>query len=246
MANETTIPMLPCRSIDETLKFYVAMGFEITYQQTRPNTYGCVKYEDINLHFFTLKGYEPENSYSSCIVLVPDLIALHQTFSAALRSQYGKLPIAGIPRISKLNTSNSDREPRFNIVDPGGNWIRFIQKGQAPDLPDETPKEQTKLSRATHAADWLIEAKGDFENAAQTLDNVLNPLLDEAQPSVPVTHLVQALVLRASLAVNLNDQVLARTLLARVRQMPLEPQDRAALTVELERADDLEKLIEAD
>ena len=58
MANEVTIPMLPCKSIDETLEFYTALGFEITYQQ-RPNTYGCVKYEEINLHFFTLKGYEP-------------------------------------------------------------------------------------------------------------------------------------------------------------------------------------------
>ena len=57
MANEITIPALPCGSINETLKFYVALGFEITYQQSRPNTYGCVKYEDIDLHFFTMKGY---------------------------------------------------------------------------------------------------------------------------------------------------------------------------------------------
>ncbi len=41
MANETTIPMLPCRSIDEMLTFYVALGFEVTYHQTRPNTYAC-------------------------------------------------------------------------------------------------------------------------------------------------------------------------------------------------------------
>ena len=70
MAGEITIPILPCRSINETLEFYVAMGFEITYQQARPNTYACVKYEAIDLHFFTLKGYEPKDSYSTCFVLV--------------------------------------------------------------------------------------------------------------------------------------------------------------------------------
>lgn len=252
MANEITIPALPCRSIDETLAFYVALGFEITYQQTRPNNYGCVKYGDIDLHFFTLKGYEPRDSYSTCIVLVPDLAALHQTFSSNLRVHYGKLPIAGIPRISKLNSSNSARQLRFNIIDPGGNWIRFAQKdSQGESTAEDEQKTQqgeplpkpSKLSRATHAADWLIEAKGEFENAVQTLDNVLNPLLDgqDDTQSVPVTHLVQALVLRASLAINLNDLLLARTLLERVRALALEPQDRAALAVELERADDLEK-----
>jgi len=49
MANETMIPILPCGSINETLEFYVAMGFEITYQQARPNTYACVKLDNIDL-----------------------------------------------------------------------------------------------------------------------------------------------------------------------------------------------------
>ena len=76
MADEITFPILPCRSIDETLTFYTALGFEITYKQARPNTYACVKREGIELHFFTLKGYEPKDSYSTCFVLVSDLAPL--------------------------------------------------------------------------------------------------------------------------------------------------------------------------
>lgn len=51
MANEMMIPALPCVSIKDTLAFYVAMGFEITYEQARPNTYACVKHDNIELHF---------------------------------------------------------------------------------------------------------------------------------------------------------------------------------------------------
>lgn len=240
MTGEITIPILPCSSIDEALAFYVALGFEITYRQTRPNTYACVKYGDIDLHFFTMKGYEPKNSYSTCVVLVPDLAALHQAFSNGLREHYGKLPVAGIPRISKLNNSNADKQLRFNLIDPGGNWVRFAQKDEPPaGSAAAPPKEmQTQLSRATHAADWLAEAQGDFEAAAHMLDKAL-----ALEQPVPATHRVQALVLRASLAVNLGDLSLARTLLDEVKGLPLNEDERAALGAELQSADDLEKML---
>jgi hypothetical protein len=242
MTGEITIPILPCRSISETLAFYVALGFEITYQQSRPNTYACVKHDDIELHFFTMKDYEPKDSYSTCFVLVPDLAALHLAFSSNLRNHYGKLPVAGIPRISKLNNANSDRQLRFNVIDPGGNWVRFAQKGEQPAERDDTVSQkegQTKLSRAVHAADWLVEAEGDFEAAARMLDKAL--ALDEPSPSV---HRVQALVLRAALAISLDDKPLASRLLTEMRQIPLGDDDRAALSAELERAGDLEKTLQ--
>jgi hypothetical protein len=241
MAGEITIPALPCHSIKETLAFYTAMGFEITYQQERPNTYGCVKRGDIDLHFFTMKGYEPKNSYSTCIVLVPDLAGLHRAFSDGLRDHFGKVPIAGIPRISKLNTSNSDRQLRFNVIDPGGNWVRFAQIGDQPAASETAApnKEgQSKLSRATQAADWLIEAEGDFESAAKMMDKALAH--DEP---VPVMHRVQALILRASLAISLDDKPLASKLLNEVRQMPLGDEDRAALSAEMGQASNLEKML---
>lgn len=240
MANEITVPILPCRSIDETLTFYVALGFEITYQQTRPNTYACFKYEDINLHFFTLKGYEPKDSYSTCFVLVQNLAALHQTFSNGLRSHFGKLPVAGIPRISKLNNSNQDKQLRFNIVDPGGNWIRFAQRDEQPasDDSESQSESETKLSRATRAADWLVEAKGDFEAAARMLDKALK---DDV--SAPAVHHFQALVLRAGLAISMDDKPLATSLLIEARQIQLNEGERAALATEFQRADDLDLML---
>jgi catechol 2,3-dioxygenase-like lactoylglutathione lyase family enzyme len=239
LANEITIPALPCRSIDETLAFYVALGFEITYHEARFN-YGVVKYEDINLHFFSMKGYEPKDSYTTCLVLVPDLVALHGVFTTNIRAQLGKVPVAGIPRISKLNNSNRDHQWRFNVVDPGGNWVRFIQKGEQPDLSDKPEEEgQTKLSRATAAADYQIEAFGDFAKAAQLLDKAL---ADEQ--AAPTVHRIRALVLRASLAISLDDHTLARKLLSDVRQIPLEAQEREALAAELQRADDLQGMID--
>jgi hypothetical protein len=188
-----------------------------------------------------MKGYEPKESYSTCIVLVPDLAGLHQTFSSGLRSHLGKLPVAGIPRISKLNNSNSAKQLRFNIIDPGGNWIRFAQIGEQPAVNDATPQKeaQSKLSRATQAADWLVEAHGDFAKAAQTMDKAL-----EQEETFPPAHRFQALVLRASLAISLEDRQLARTLLTKVRQIELEAHDRDALAAELQQADDLEKQID--
>ncbi len=245
MANEVTIPMLPCKSIDETLEFYTALGFEITYQQ-RPNTYGCVKYEEINLHFFTLKGYEPKDSYSTCFVLVPELAVLHEAFCKALRSRYGKLPVAGIPRISKLNKSNWDKQKRFNIIDPGGNWIRFAQKGDAPveeeeAAPDKTGK--TRLARATSAADLLVEGEGNYAAAAQMLDKALTRVDSADDEADANADRVRALVLRASLAVQMDDRTLAGTLLGAMREISLDADVREALAAELERADDLERLL---
>jgi hypothetical protein len=242
LTGEITIPALPCKSIDETLTFYVALGFEITYRQAKPNTYACVKRGDIDLHFFTMKGYEPKDSYSTCIVLVPDLAALHQEFSSGLRSYYGKLPIAGIPRISKLNTSNSDKQLRFNVIDPGGNWIRFAQRGEQPAVNDDAAKEgQSKLLRAFRAADWVVEVDGDFKKAAEVLDKALAN--DEP---VPAAHRIQAMVLRAAVAISLDDQPLARTMLTDMRQIPLQDEDRAALAEEFEKATDLEQLLHGD
>lgn len=125
MADEITIPTPPCASINKTLEFYGALGFEITYKQERPNTYACVRRGGIELNFFSMKRYEPADFYSTCIVLVPDIDALHKQFSDGLRARYGKIPVAGIPRMNKPN-NNADGDRRFNVVDPGGNWIRFI------------------------------------------------------------------------------------------------------------------------
>ena len=187
-----------------------------------------------------MKGYDPKNSYSTCFVLVPDLAALHRTFSSGLRSHYGRLPTAGIPRISKLNNSNSDRQFRFNVIDPGGNWVRFAQKGEQPAISEDAPPQkepQTKLARATHAADLVVEAEGDFEAAARMLDKAL------AQGDGLPVERVRALTLRAAAAISLGDMPAARQRLSEARAVQLREDERAALADVLQRADDMEAML---
>ena len=51
MTDEITIPLLPCRAIKEMLEFYRALGFEVTYQQSKPNTYAVVRRGGIELQY---------------------------------------------------------------------------------------------------------------------------------------------------------------------------------------------------
>lgn len=53
--NSTTIPCLPCESLDAALEFWQAMGFRVTYQQRLPNPYAAARFGDFEIHFFGLK-----------------------------------------------------------------------------------------------------------------------------------------------------------------------------------------------
>jgi catechol 2,3-dioxygenase-like lactoylglutathione lyase family enzyme len=242
MSNEITIPILPCVSINDTLEFYVALGFEITYQQTRPNPYACVRRGGIELHFFTMRNYDdPAKSYSSCFVSVSEADVLHQAFAAGLRQHYGKIPVAGIPRITKPNNNNSAGDRRFNVIDPGGNWIRFGQKADILESDENVAlqkAESTKLSRALRAADLLATSKGDAIAAAKLLDKAL-----AHEEPVSTTQRLQALVLRTELAITMGDPQLASSILTEIRHIPLDDEERAALVDELERANDLEHML---
>jgi hypothetical protein len=237
MANEITIPALPCASINDILEFYSALGFEITYQQTRPNNYGCVRWEDIDLHFFSMKGYDPAQSYSTCIVLVEDVETLRQSFVEGLRQHYGKLPAAGIPRITPLR-NKAEGGRGFNVIDPGGNWIRISQKSAVSN--DDAPQkpESSRLTKAIDAAGLLADSKGDDRAAAKLLDAAL------AQwGNAPAVERVQALVARAALAIRLDDLPAARGLLADVQEMSLTEADRDSLGETLQYADELAALL---
>jgi hypothetical protein len=244
MANEITIPALPCGSISDTITFYTALGFEITYQQTRPNNYACVKRDAIELHFFTMRDYKPADSYSTCLVQVDDIEALNQAFTAGLRQHYGKLPIAGIPRINKVNTNNVDREKRFNLVDPGGNWIRFFQRRDIPNSQDTADSDEapanatlTKLARAFRSAELMAE-HGDYAPAAKMLDTALA----HAETESSVLR-VKAMVARAGWAATMDDPQHAHQRLAEIQALTLTDDERASLADELLQAADIGALL---
>jgi catechol 2,3-dioxygenase-like lactoylglutathione lyase family enzyme len=140
MSNEITVPLLPCADIDDMIAFYEVLGFETTYRQRRPNPYAALRREDLHLHFFEMPGFVPADSYSSCLVLTSDTGELHRAFAAGMRAAYGKVLIAGIPRMTRPRArKNYDGVSGFSVIDPGGNWIRVVQHdGAAPD-PDRDP-----------------------------------------------------------------------------------------------------------
>jgi len=237
MTKTITIPALPCASVKETLDFYVAMGFEITYQQEKPNTYGCVQYDDIQLHFFSMKGYEPANSYSTCLVIIPDADALNAVFKSGIKQAYGKVPVTGIPRITRPNNNNADGDRRFIVVDPGGNYIRFNQ--QQSEKPEDNQKPVTKLSRTLRAANLLVDSKGDFQAAATMLDKVL---ADE-NADEPEIYL-QILVLRAEIALHLENPVFAKDLLEKINDVELNEVQQTQLSDTYQRAQEITAMLD--
>ena len=129
MAGERTYAILPCRTLDDVVPFYEALGFVVTYRQERPNPYLVVRREDLHLHFAAIDGFDPEQSYASVIVVVPDAEALYQDFAAGLRAAYGKLPTTKIPRLLRPRRKRGTVSG-FSVVDPGGNWLRDQPSGR--------------------------------------------------------------------------------------------------------------------
>ena len=142
MNTDTAIPALPCITLEASLPFYGLLGFEVTYKQKIPNPYAVVARGDVQLHLFGMKGLDPSAAYSTCLIIVGEVEDLHARFAGALRTAYGKLPIAGIPRITRMRKGQS----RFTIVDPAGNSLIFIRRasadsteGSSEDGPQATP-----------------------------------------------------------------------------------------------------------
>ncbi|MFJ7783464.1 hypothetical protein ACIQY8_12370 [Streptomyces albidoflavus] len=126
MSGERTVPLPACRSVDEIAGFCTMLGFTRTYRRERPNPYVVMERDDLHPHFFGLPGFRPEGSYGSCLVVVPDIVELFDAFAARMRAAHGKLPVSGIPRMTRpRRRKNAEGVTGFAVIDPGGNWIRF-------------------------------------------------------------------------------------------------------------------------
>jgi catechol 2,3-dioxygenase-like lactoylglutathione lyase family enzyme len=228
---ETTIPILPCRSIEENLAFYRALGFAVTFQQRRPNPYAVVERGGVTLHFFSMKGYDPAQSYSTCYISTTDVDALYHAFSSGLRAALGRLPTRGLPRIGPLRDMSYGVR-QFLLTDPGGNTLRIGQPISDDFAHTEPPKE--RFARALHTAALLGDSKGDHPAAAKLLDRILASDADRS-----AVEQVRALVLRADMAVHMGERPLAERLLGEARGIRRTDQDRKEVGDDLRRADDL-------
>jgi catechol 2,3-dioxygenase-like lactoylglutathione lyase family enzyme len=177
--------MLPCTDIDAIATFFVALGFHVTHRQQRPNPYLALEGHGFDLHYYGLDGHVPEESHSTCGVVVDDPLAIWEEFAAGLRGLYGRLPIAALPRITRPRPrKNAGGHTGFSLVDPAGNWIRFMRGGSSAD---PAPKATSPLGTSLQNAIVLADSKGDVTQARKILDGAIrrassnDPALQEAQ-----------------------------------------------------------------
>ena len=173
------VPLLPCVSIDEMADFGQLLGLRVTYRQIRPNPYLALEGEDgLVLHYFGLDGLAPQDSYSTCAVIVEDTGALFDRFATGLRSKYGKLPMTGYPRITRpRRRKNADYRSGFSLIDPAGNWIRVVA---AKAGPVAEPATTGPLARALDNAVVLADSHGDVAQAHKILAGALARHADNA------------------------------------------------------------------
>ena len=221
MADERTYPCLPCPEIDDSIAFYESLGFRRTYRQVRPNPYAVVIRDDLQVHLFGIDGFDPAKSYGSAIVLVPDPDALYAAFAAGLRQRYGKLPVAGIPRIGRPRKRYGTVRG-FSVVDPGGNWLRVSKLGDVED-DSSTPKAKT-LTQVIEAAARLGDSHDDEPRALQTLITGL-----ARHPDATPVQKASAYLYRAELEARLGQLADARASLTAATALPLSASDRSQL-----------------
>jgi catechol 2,3-dioxygenase-like lactoylglutathione lyase family enzyme len=231
MANERTYSILPCRELDEAISFYETLGFKRTYRQIRPNPYAVVALEDIQIHLFGMEGFDPAESYGSVIVVVPDPDNLYRDFAARLRAAYGKLPVAGIPRIlrprKKYGTVTG-----FSVVDPGGNWLRISRLGDSEE--EDSAEKAEGLIQIINVAARLGDAHGNETLALKTLESGLARFAD-----AKALDLVRAHLYRAELAVRIKDHELAQSSLAAAKSLELTEDESAAVADEFAHVKEL-------
>ena len=226
-----TVPLLPCPDVDEIAAFYKVLGFETTYRQLRPNPYVAMRREDLHLHFFGMPGFDPADSYGSCLVLVPDVVGLHRAFAEGMRAAYGKVLISGTPRMTRPRVRrNSNRRTGFSVIDPGGNWIRITQAAEPEPEPAGKNEPVGKLAIALENAVVLGDSKGDPAQAAKILDGALARAEPDEDPAV----LAGALAYRAELALALDDTATARAALERARELDPASEELAELAGNLD------------
>jgi hypothetical protein len=237
MANEITVPLLPCRDIDEIVKFYAMLGFTRTYYQVRPNPYVSLKREDLQLDFFGMPNFKPEDSYGTCVVIVPDTAALFEAFAAGMRQAHGKLLVSGIPRITRpRKRKNADNHSGFTVIDPGGNWIRILA---AKPAPEEKEAASGKLTTTLHRAVVMGDSHGKHVRAAQILDAAL----ERDKDTTTAAELLEALTYRAELALRAEDPAAAGKALVRARALTLSPTERDRFADTLAALDDMEAIV---
>ncbi|WP_416901568.1 glyoxalase [Micromonospora echinospora] len=233
LPNETTVPVLPCTTPAETLEFFRALGFRVTYQQTRPYLYLALTWSGFDLHFGDPpKHLEPgQETGATCLVMVDAVAPYHAAFTEAMRRAYGKVLVRDRPRLTRYRPGAS----RFRLVDPSGNSIVFIRRDEEQGLEYGGSKQLKGVAWALDNARILREFKNDDRAAERALSLALRRYGDTA----PAVDRVLALAALVELALVLDEPDRAEEWTAQLRAIDLTDVDRQRVEGEVANVDRL-------
>lgn len=231
--NETTVPLLPCVAPEETLEFYQALGFQVTWQQLKPYLYLAFRWSSFELHYGKApKGLDPDLEQSGGALVMVDAVApYHAALTAAMRAAYGKVLAKGRPRLTRYRPGAT----RFTLVDPSGNNIIFIQRDEPAELEYGGSKELQGIAKALDNARIFREFKQDDRAAMRTLVSALRRHGEQAAP----VERALALATLIELSIALAEPERTREWTDQLRAIELNEADRARVATELGHADQL-------
>jgi hypothetical protein len=230
------VPMLPCGDIDEMASFWASLGLAVTYRQLRPNPYLALGRNAIDLHYYGMDDVDPEQSHSSCAIVVPDTAPLYALFSQGLRDKYGRIPLRGRPRITRpRRRANNAGLSGFSLIDPAGNWIRVTRRADDENQP-QSVNDRTAwvsagggpLARAVENAVVIADSHGDEVQAQRVLAGAI-----ARQAAAPVAERAAAWAYLAELRMRLDDAAGVQQAVDQVQTLAdlpdLSPEDQDAV-----------------
>jgi hypothetical protein len=234
MMTETTVPLLPCSAVDDTVEFYEALGFDVARRQTRPYLYMAFRLGGVELHFKdAAPELDPSHELSGgCLVMVDAVEGYHRDFTSGLRRRYGRVPAQGLPRLTRLRPGQT----RFYLYDPSGNCVIFVVRDE-PDVEYGGSKSMSGLAKALDNVRILRDFKNDDALALRALDVALR----RHGAGAPRIDLARAIANRIELAIALGDSAGADASRADLAAMALNATERAEIDDDLRAIDEVDR-----
>ncbi|CAD5140715.1 conserved protein of unknown function [Microbacterium sp. Nx66] len=210
--NELAVPMLPSDDAERTVEFYTDLGFLLLHRQAKPYPYLALSWRNLDVHFTRRpEGADPDREDFACLVAVDDVVPYHAHFAAALKRVLGRVPAMGRPRITRLRPGAS----RFTLVDPDGNNIIFVQRGEPRALEYGGSPDLVGLAKALDSARILRDFREDARAAFRALDSALRRPKSSDTDADTVTALMWMLELAEAAGAAERRPELVRSLLDR-------------------------------
>ncbi len=192
--------------------------------------------------FYGVRNYEEEGNIGGCYVHVPNVKEVYQELRASVKAYYGKIPVKGTPRMSRLNQTAEDW--RVNVTDASGNTIIIGEQiGDSTTLmnaEEERVKKLTSPFEKSYAQAYRFAySKEDFLAARNTLEVAFR----KSNSSISNEILFKARVLQAEVYASLEQNKQAEKSIQEADQVALTLEEKDAVKETSERLDEIRKEI---